>query len=69
MPDCALTASFAGCANDKLVGQNTADNVIVQTLKENADSKHIVHIIKNKGYDQRGRKDNSDHSHDCKCIY
>ena len=38
------------CNDEKLIGQNTADNVIVQTLKENADSKHIVHIIKNKSY-------------------
>lgn len=38
------------CNDEKLIGQNTADNVIVQTLKENADSKHIVHIKKNKSY-------------------
>lgn len=36
--------------NKKLIGQNTADNDIVQILKKHRDSKHIVHIYKKHNY-------------------
>lgn len=38
-------------SNDKkLIGQNTADNAIVQILKKHRDSKHIVHVYKKHNY-------------------
>lgn len=38
-------------SNDKkLIGQNTADNDIVQILKKHRDSKHIVHVYKKHNY-------------------
>lgn len=38
-------------SNDKkLIGQNTADNNIVQILKKHRDSKHIVHVYKKHNY-------------------
>lgn len=36
--------------DNELIGQHTADNAIVQQIKENADSRHIVHISDNHSY-------------------
>ena len=38
------------CNDTELIGQSTASNSIVQTLKEYADSKHIVHISQKNSY-------------------
>ncbi len=38
------------CNDEKMIGESTADNVIVQSLKEIGDSSHIYHISQMKSY-------------------
>lgn len=38
------------CNDEKMIGERTADNVVVQRLKENGDSSHIFHISQMNSY-------------------
>ncbi len=42
--------SVVACNDENLIGQNTQDNITVQTIKNKADNEHFIHIEDTKSY-------------------